>query len=238
MDSFARIPSRRERRAAASVAPRHRHEQAYAAVVLSGSYEECGSSGRYRVGPGDVLFHDVFEAHLDRFGAGGAEIVNLALTARPAARAGRLSDADEFARLAGADREAALAYLLEHSVHTGSPADDWPDRLAADLQDDPELRLDDWAACHDLSAETVSRGFGRLYGVAPCAYRAGARARLAFDKIVRSGDSLAEIAALTGHADQSHMTRAVKALTGITPNRWRRSNPFKTEFAGAAKIGA
>ena len=154
MDGFASIPSRRERRAAATVAPRHRHEQAYAAVVLSGSYEECGSSGRYRVGPGDVLFHDVFEAHLDRFGAGGAEIVNLALSARPASRAGRLSDADEFARLAGADREAALDYLREHIVQTRPQVEDWPDRLAADLQDNPDLRLDDWAARHDLSAET------------------------------------------------------------------------------------
>ena len=238
MGGFACIPDGRERRAGASEAPRHCHDRAYAAVVLSGSYEECGSSGRYRVGPGDVLLHDFFDAHLDRFGASGAEIVNLALTARPAARAGRLRDADEFARLAGADRAAAMAYLFEHFVQTVPSAADWPDRLAADLRDDPDLRLDEWAARHDLAAESVSRGFGRLYGVTPSAYRAESRARLAFDRIVRSGDSLAAIAARTGHADQSHMTRAIKALTGATPKRWRTSNPFKTELSGAAKIGA
>jgi len=42
------------------------------------------------------------------------------------------------------------------------------------------------------------------------------------------GSSLAEIAAVAGFADQSHMTRAVRALTGQTPGDWLRSNRFKT----------
>jgi hypothetical protein len=35
--------------------PRHRHDQAYAALILSGGYEESGSFGRYRVRPGQRI---------------------------------------------------------------------------------------------------------------------------------------------------------------------------------------
>ncbi|HEU4731148.1 MAG TPA: helix-turn-helix domain-containing protein [Kofleriaceae bacterium] len=40
--------------------------------------------------------------------------------------------------------------------------------------------------------------------------------------IVRTRDSLAAIAAATGFADQAHMTRSVRALTGASPSAWRR----------------
>jgi AraC-like DNA-binding protein len=235
LGAFVRIARGHERRAAGSAAPRHRHDQAYAAVVLAGGYEESGSGGRYRVGPGDVLFHDAFDAHLDRFGATGAEIFNLPLTARPVLRAGHVHDPDELMRLAAQDCEAALHYLVKCVVQTGPLAADWPDLLAADLLEDRELRLDAWARHHGLATETLSRGFGKLYGVTPAAFRAEARARRAFDAVAQSDAPLADIAVRTGHADQPHMTRAVKALTGAAPGHWRaRSNPFKTAPAQAA----
>ena len=220
---------------AGSAVPRHRHDQPYAAIVLAGGYEESGSSGRYRVGPGDVLFHDAFDAHLDRFGVLGAEIFNLPLAAPPAVHAGRIGDPDELVRLAMQGGEAAVHYLCEHVCETRPLAADWPDLLAADLLDDPELRLDVWARRHGLATETLSRGFGKLYGVTPAGFRAEARARRAFDAIAQSDAPLADIAARTGHADQPHMTRAIKALTGATPGHWRTwSNPFKTACRACA----
>ena len=45
---------------------RHVHKRAYAALVLSGGYEEAGDSGRHRVQAGNVVLHEAFEAHLDR----------------------------------------------------------------------------------------------------------------------------------------------------------------------------
>jgi quercetin dioxygenase-like cupin family protein len=38
-----------------SIIPRHYHWLPYAAVVLSGGYEEAGDGGRRHVRPGDVL---------------------------------------------------------------------------------------------------------------------------------------------------------------------------------------
>ena len=58
---------------------RHVHPEPYAALVLSGGYEEAGDQGRFYVQTGQVVFHDRLETHLDRFSKAGAVILNLNL---------------------------------------------------------------------------------------------------------------------------------------------------------------
>jgi hypothetical protein len=53
---------------------RHVHTRAYAALVLSGCYEEAGDSGRHRVQAGNVVLHEAFEAHLDRIPLGSKPV--------------------------------------------------------------------------------------------------------------------------------------------------------------------
>ena len=207
--------------------PRHRHAEAYAAVVLSGAYEECGNAGRFRADPGDVLIHAPFDAHLDRIGPGGAQVLNLALPSLPLAGKGRIADPDAVARLAALSPARAAEELLRQWQPVAEPADDWPDRLARSLRRDPNIRLDDWAAAHNLAPETLSRGFARVFGISPSAYRLESRAARAYSAIAGSLRPLVEIALATGFADQAHMTRAVRRLTGLPPGRWR-SSPFKT----------
>ncbi len=101
-------------------------------------------------------------------------------------------------------------------------AADWPDLLARDIRCGRAGRLADWAARHGLAVETISRGFARLYGVAPARFRLEWKARGAWLRIVGTDDSLASIAAGTGFADQAHMTRNITALTGAPPSHWRR----------------
>jgi AraC-like DNA-binding protein len=48
------------------------------------------------------------------------------------------------------------------------------------------------------------------------------------DMIIRTNAGLASIASECGFSDQPHLTRAIVDLTGKTPGRWRKSNPFKT----------
>jgi AraC-like DNA-binding protein len=80
-----------------------------------------------------------------------------------------------------------------------------------------------------LAPETISRGFGRVFGTTAASFRAEARARRAFEQIVRTNAPLVDIAANSGFADQAHMTRAVRALTGAPANSWRsRSISFKS----------
>jgi AraC-like DNA-binding protein len=209
---------------------RHRHDRAYAALVLSGTYEECGSRGRFRVGPGDVLLHSAFDAHLDRFHNRGAQILNLVLASAVAAdfSVGRVADPDTIARVAERDPIEAGIRLRAQVCESDAAPQDWPDVLAADLLRDPGCRLELWARHHGLAAETISRGFGRLFGVTPASFRVEARARRALALITGSDLPLACIAAAAGFADQAHMSRAMRALTGSPPSGWRRSNSFKT----------
>lgn len=214
---------------------RHRHRDAYAALVLTGSYEEAGNEGRWTVAPGDVLIHGAFDSHADRFGGRGAQILNLPLPDLPSVEwhAGRVSDADEIAHAAERNPKDAVRLLVERAQPRPVTAADWPDILRAWLNGVSPLTLAKCARELGVSGETLSRGFGRLYGVTPARFRAEARARRAWKRIVCETAPLARIAVEESFADQSHMTRAVVALTGIPPAAWRRttartSNPFKT----------
>jgi AraC-like DNA-binding protein len=184
MSDFARIANGRESWTAGCSVLRHRHDEAYAAIILSGGYEECGSRGRFRVAPGDVLIHRAFDAHLDRFQANGAQIFNILLRSLPPFALGNLADPDAIVRIAERDAVAASEHLGVQ-LREARPVDgDWPDKLAADLLARPNTRLDHWARSHALSPETVSRGFGKIFHQTPAAFRAEVRAQRAFALIV------------------------------------------------------
>jgi AraC-like DNA-binding protein len=229
---FAPMPHGHECRGSRVYIPRHVHDRPYAALVLAGSYEECGNRGRFRVGPGDVLLHDAFDAHLNRFQNGGARIFSLATEARPSGISiARVADPDDIVRVAERDPMEANLLLLAELRRRPVVHYDWPDILADDLIGDPGWRLDEWARKRSLAPSTVSRGFRKIFGTTPAAFRLGARARRAFRMITGSDLPFAAIAAATAFADQAHMARAIRALTGATPGSWRRSNSFKTETA-------
>jgi AraC-like DNA-binding protein len=214
------------------VLTRHSHDEAYAAVVLSGGYEEAGDQGRFRVEAGDVILHDRFEAHLNRLPGSMAVVLNLPLPPGLlfAPGAAQVADPDEIVRSAERDRTGAVDLLLltlraRRSIHGG-----WPDELATTLIEDPCLVLTTWAEQQRLTPWSVSRGFADVFGVSPEAFRARSRARRAWKAIQMTAVPLAQIACESGFADQSHMSRSVKQLTGATPFGWRHAaNGFKTQ---------
>ena len=202
--------------------PRHRHAFGYICVILSGRFIEAGDAGRFRAGPGDALIHRPFEAHLDLFGLNSADVLNLPMI-DPLPEAGliRIEDPDMIARIAERDpfaaSEAVTACLSQHRGE-----EDWPDLLAADLRSGRDSSIGDWAREHGLAPATVSRGFRLAYGTSPARYRAEARGRRAWHALANSSRPLAEVAFELGFADQPHMTRALTAITGLPPGKWRR----------------
>ncbi|WP_287154175.1 AraC family transcriptional regulator [Euryhalocaulis sp.] len=213
----------------------HRHDRPYATLILSGAYEEAGDSGRWRVEAGDVLIHGAFSAHRDGLARRPSMVLDLPLpfSAEFGPCCGRVRDPDAIVAAAANDRAEAADLLIEMMTEDAAAQGDAPDLLARALTHDGAAGIADWASEAGLTRETLTRQFSRLYGLPPARYRAEARARAAWRQIVGAEDRLADIAAQAGFADQPHMNRGVKALTGYTPGQWRRwrseaSHRFKT----------
>lgn len=214
-----------------SVFGRHSHEHAYAAIVLSGGYEEAGDQGRFLVKAGDVVLHDRFEAHINRFAGVGAVVLNLRLPVGTSFVPGLASveDSDAIVRVAERDQIEAANLLLSLVTTLRSDCADWPDGLAAALVKNPSTNLSRWSEHEGITPWAVSRGFRQVFGLSPSAFRARTRTRHAWKAIETSKEPLGKIAAHFGFADQPHMTRSIKALTGHSPALLRsRANRFKT----------
>jgi AraC-like DNA-binding protein len=89
------------------------------------------------------------------------------------------------------------------------------DRFAEDLG------ADDLARAVGLSRFQVSRQFKEAYGLPPSAYLRQVRLRQARRRLA-AGAAIAEVAAATGFADQSHLTRWFRRAYGITPAVYQR----------------
>jgi AraC-like DNA-binding protein len=204
--------------------PRHLHDHAFAAVVLSGGYVEAGDTGRHWMEAGDVLLHQAWESHLDRFDGRGAEVLVLEIADEDVRHLhGRIADPDALARLAERDRdEASRGMLAELRPKTATPGD-WPDLLAQALNDDPGLCLGGWALERGLHLGSISRGFRQVFGMAPVGYRLVQRTRRAIAAVRSSPEPLSFIAQDCGFADQAHMSRAIRTLAHTTPAALRRA---------------
>ncbi|MDH0863369.1 AraC family transcriptional regulator [Mitsuaria sp. GD03876] len=199
---------------------RHRHRHGYVALVLAGGYVEAGDRGRLRVEAGQAVFHAEHESHQNEFFRVGAQVLNLPVPAGDLGQLlGHVADPDAIARLAERDPLEAAELLRQTFRPSTARLDDWPDLLAAALASDPALNLTEWADAMGIAPPSISRGFRRAYGTSPKRYRLELRAMQALRQMRGWQGSLATLAAETGFADQAHLTRALVALTGLTPKR-------------------
>jgi AraC-like DNA-binding protein len=174
---------------------------------------------------GDVIIHDRFEGHLNQFGTSGAVILNLVLATDRMFQPGigKVADPDSIVRIAESSDDEAATLLIASMQQRGRGYTDWPDQLANALIQDPSLSLSSWSEMTGIAPWTLSRGFTQVFGISPRAFRARTRTRLAWKAILRSQEALAGIAASHGFADQSHMSRSVKGMTGRSPQFWNHS---------------
>jgi AraC-like DNA-binding protein len=83
-----------------------------------------------------------------------------------------------------------------------------------------DLTADDLAAATGRTRFAVYRAFRAAYGMAPSDYQRQLRLRAA-RRLIAEGEPLSDIAARTGFADQSHLTRWFVRYYGITPGGYR-----------------
>ena len=229
--------------------PPHAHERAFVCLTLEGSYDERYCRGRdveYR--PFTAVYHPPGEQHVTRMGPGGGRVVNIeidpswldvrrALGPPPAARVdlhggpfvwlaarmyrelGEVGPVDaERLEWLGAELVGALS---EDGPRDANPS--WLPRVLARLHDDPRppgsaRALAEEAGVHPIH---LARVFRRKFGESVAAYARRLRVQRACRLMSEPGRGLAEVALEAGFADQSHLTRDFRRVTGTTPARLR-----------------
>jgi len=144
------------------------------------------------------------------------------------ALADALSDID--AELGDLKRDCLVADLADclsrHSDRGGSSQVtlSWPDlkRCAEFLKENcaDQVRMERLEDLAQLDRFTLSRQFRSVFGTSPHRYLVMRRLDRAKVEL-GGGATLADAAAASGFADQSHMTRHFKKAYGMTPGQWR-----------------
>jgi AraC family transcriptional regulator len=227
----------------------HTHQDAHFVLVLSGRYA-CAANGAPEVAPAPfVVFNPPGTTHRDRFEGGtgsfltvsvsattfdGMRGVGIAQEACSLRRASAFGAALRLARLLaapGTDRT-----LLESAawelVGAACSGDDlavprWAHTAFEALMDhaaDPGLTVATLACNVGVHPVHLAQVFRAAWGTSPGELLRWRRVERAASLLRRTQDALAQIAAASGFADQSHMTHAFRAVLGVTPGAWRRTN--------------
>jgi AraC-like DNA-binding protein len=111
-------------------------------------------------------------------------------------------------------------------------------RAAMRLCDEPRLSVERAADEQHVGRRQLERDFERWIGAAPRHLAQVARMQQ-MARSARAGASLADAAVHAGFADQPHMTRTVRRLTGLTPRRFIGSlrTPIAAAFRAATGGG-
>lgn len=138
-----------------------------------------------------------------------------------------LRDADPIDALRAAEIAVAVASLLralggrfERPVRTVDLAAMERVREFLDASACVRPAMAELEAVAGLDRFAIARQFRWAFGMSPTRYRTQRQVAQARSAIER-GDTIADVAAAAGFADQSHLTRHFKRTYGLTPARWR-----------------
>lgn len=93
--------------------------------------------------------------------------------------------------------------------------------LAAHL--DRNVTLNDLVEAARIDRFLLVRCFTHIVGIPPHAWHMQRRLHKSLE-LLSKGQCVADVASATGFADQAHLTRAFKRVTGITPGRYRKDH--------------
>ncbi len=235
---------------AGAVLERHVHERPIVCVMLEGSFDHVGDRRSRDCTPGTVLIEPAGDPHGNAIRRAGARVLVVepeprddllrslgglleasayfrrpGVVARAHSLARELSAKDAAAPLAleaGALDLLAVAARLKTYARGAEPA--WLRRVREMVEDrfrDP-LRLSEMAHEAGVHPAHLSRAFRDRYRETIHGRVRRLRLEWAARRLVESHDPIAGIALAAGFADQSHLTRALKAHTGLTPAAYRR----------------
>jgi AraC family transcriptional regulator len=243
--------------------PPHGHLRPYFSFLVSGAYRERAAGFSLEYEPFTIVYHPASFEHADEIGGGGARFFTIEIPASgsgqfdrrlPPAGADRLGGRAvwlasalyrEFRRVPPSELalDCHAAALEAEATHLRELREDvtprWlervSDRIHAQFRD--KLRLDDLAQEAGVHPVHLSRTFARRRGVGLHDYIERVRVRWVCGELSRGEGDLAALAAEAGYADQSHMTRAFKRVTGMTPGELRTVTSASRSLARHAVPG-
>jgi AraC family transcriptional regulator len=228
----------------------HTHRQAFFSLLVSGHYSETYGNGVLNYRPFDLGFHPEGTEHSDRTDEAGSIFFLIELEQPWVGRLLEYSAVDDLrprlcnpqaswlaARLYSARAGIGLSPLALEGVvlellATLAPcrrnernAPRWIGSVRDLLNATYACRhtLGSIARILDLHPVYLARTFRKFQGESPAEYLMGVRIRVAMNQLANSELPVSEIALLSGFFDQSHLTRALKQHTGMTPAAFRMS---------------
>ena len=229
--------------------PAHEHPGFGASIVLGGALEETARGHARQAGAAEVVVKPAATRHANRFGSGGARLLSFQLhptlgnpwltdvrgvsrwcwfAAAPALGiAVQLLRGTHASERTGEQLEAAFLDLLLLVAAEDRSSERLPprwlvqvrDRLHAEHCGPCRVReLADAAGVHPVH---LARAFRRHYGRSVTDYLRQIRVGAAAARLAAGESSVARIAADSGFADQSHLSRSFKRLAGAPPAAYR-----------------
>ena len=224
----------------------HAHRRAFISFVISGSYVEYCDRRPIRCAPGTLIFHPSGEEHSDRFESQETLLLGIELddpkdldqelfSSRHVMTGPETLVARQLARelngqcpVSNLVIESLAAEILSNCGHgmgrKGTPR--WLG-TAVEIANDLhacQLSLKSVAAAAGVHPIHLARQFRSRMGCTFGEFVRRIRLARALEQLRDTSASIADIAAATGFADQSHLTRLTTARVGLSPAAYRRAS--------------
>ena len=222
----------------------HEHRNLSFCFVMKGDYKETTSRGSFTCRPGDVVIKPANMRHQNTFGQLGAVCLLLEISAELLEHSTELFE-PEFHGPIHHHQLAQIGLELREELHSAdrlSPmmleaialrsivsglrfARKRPNRQVEAIRG----LLDDGLGVAELTrryftaneGKAIRRLFHEMEGCSVATYALRRRALRAFEELLNTDDSLAEIAQRCGFYDQAHFTKVFVTFFGVTPGRLR-----------------
>ncbi|HKQ50784.1 MAG TPA: AraC family transcriptional regulator [Pyrinomonadaceae bacterium] len=232
--------------------PKHTHENAHFLYVVRGEYEASVRGKKRHCRASTMLYYPAGTTHSDHFYSAGGKFLTISLTLEANRRMlGEMNFSEypldfkdgEISRLGKricrelqspdslsavvleAMANELLVFAARNFVEPDSPPG-WLKRAHELLSDrcSEKVSVAEVAATVGVHPLHLARTFRRFFNCSPGEYLRERRIQLASSLLLGSKKTPAEIALISGFADQSQFTRSFKQHTGDTPANFRRAN--------------
>jgi len=229
--------------------PAHAHRWTCLTVLLGGEYAECIEGRWHQRAVNSLIIRPALAPHADRVGPPGARFLNVEVSdALLPARSDLGRPLAEWS-VVRTPQIVALGWRMLRELHRGEAADSavlegYVAALMAELTTEPATRqpprwltralemihdgrgapvsLDRLARECGVHPAHLTRMFRRHLGQTVGTYLRALRLSAAMDLMAQGRPTMARAGHEAGFHDESHLSRTMRAVTGLTPGQYRR----------------